>query len=158
MESLKTFQVPRSNLGSTRVKWKQVQLWEPKSVCGLLLRAWDTVSCIASVLVRWGPLFLAYCCLTSKGWGLGSLLQAPSWKDLSTWFLMVFTYPLLCLRIHSYLYWLVCCSHSEFDSVLRERSFHLRWKRWTEVSFLWGLGIRPKGYGSTGRRGERGQS
>lgn len=126
-------------------------------MCDRLLRTWEMVSCIACVLARWGPILLAYCCLTAKGWGLGSLIQAPSWKDLSTWFLRVFIYPPLCLRIHSYVYSLTCCSHSgcEFSSVLRDHTFHLRWKRWKEVSFLWDLGIRQKGYVSTGR-GRRG--
>lgn len=148
-----TSQVISSNLGSTRVKWKQAQLWEPKSVRDWLLRTWETVSCIACMVVRWGPVFLAYCCLTAKGWRWGSLLQAPSWKDLSTCFLRFFTYPPLCLRIHSYEDSLVCCSHSgcEFGSVLRDHGFQLRWKMWKEVSFFWGLGIRLKGYGSSGR-------
>lgn len=99
----------------------------------------------------------AYCCLTAKRWELGSLLQALSWKDLSAWYLRFFTYTLLCLRIHSYVNSLICCSHSgcEFGSVPGDHSFHLRWKKRKEVSFFLSSGIRQKHYNSTGRRGKK---
>lgn len=136
--------------------WKQVQLWEPKSMCDQLLHTWEMMSCIACVLGRWDPAFLAYCCLTARGRGLDSPLQAPSWKDLPTWFSRGFTDPPLWIHLH--VYSLMCCSHSEFGSVLRDHRVHLRWKRWEEVSFLWDLCVRQKGDGSTGRagRGARG--
>lgn len=147
-------------------------IWTQPGWCGNKCSSENPKACVTScsILGKWCPVLPV--CLEG---GIPHFLLTVVWQegdeDWTRHFRLLVekTYPHgfqgvsqihHCVRVHLHVYSLVCCSHSEFGSVLRDHRVHLRWKRWEEVSFLWDLCVGQKGDGSTGRagRGARGAS